>query len=269
MEVNDPDNFYIVYLLCDNSQIGVHWPTSTSLQFNWNTTNRFTNGTHTLKARSLHRGLGTYIESEPIQVEIYNENPDVPFVIIDNLVEDQTVSGRFVILASQSHPEKMTRLSTSFWIDGKYIGGSHDSPAHRTWVTKEFSNGPHTVKVVAHYCHPGLIYKIKCMDTVSVNVDNPGGQVIPHLSIDNLTEGQEVQGTVTIIATSELGGVTCHAKSEGGRYEYVDYDYGSPHDLTWHTQDWENGPCTVRVFGYGSNLMYEKRVTVIEERWVL
>ena len=165
----DLENFYWIYLFCDDSQIGVD--ITEPLEYNWNTM-RFTNGSHTLKARAYHRGLGEYIESAPVEVTVYNETPDVPSVTITEPTESQTVSGDVRIQATHSHPNEMTRLATYFYVNSEYLGPSFSSPAGRTWATEYFSDGTYTVKVVSYFCDPGLTFKIKCEDSVSVNVDN-------------------------------------------------------------------------------------------------
>ncbi|MBU1631318.1 MAG: HEAT repeat domain-containing protein [Candidatus Omnitrophica bacterium] len=255
----DLENFYYVYLYCDGSQIGLD--ITEPLEYSWNTI-RFTNGTHTLKAKAYHKVLGEYIESVPINVTVYNETPDVPSVTITYPTESHTVSGSIRIQATHSHPDEMTRLATYFYVNDEYLGPSFSSPAGRTWATEYFSDGAYIVKVISYFCDSGLKFKIKCENSVAVTVDNTA-TLNPEVNIDNLTDGQEVSGTVTIQASvsdpANMRAVICYVN--GG---WIGYDSSSPYQFTWNTQDLENGTYTIKVMNYHSksHLYYEKEITV-------
>jgi hypothetical protein len=268
VNATDLENFSWIYLYCDGSQLGVD--RTEPLEYNWNTT-RFTNDTHTLKAKAYHKVLKEWIESAPIDVTVYNETSDAPSITITNLTDGQTVSGNVTISATVSHPENMTTSDVVyFWIDSTYIWagwGKGQATLEANWSTEYFEDGTHTVRVTA--CYREGISRIRCEDSVSVNVDNTT-KLNPEVNIDNLEDGQEVSGTVIIQASTtdpaNMIAVICYINGE-----WIGYDAYAPHQFTWHTQDLENGTYNtikVRSFHSVSRLWYEKEITVfVGNRW--
>jgi len=256
----DIENFRTVFLYCDGKYIGYN--SLVPFTIDWETY-KFKDGTHTLTAKSYHKYLRQRITSEPLQVTTDNTNATIPKMTITNPKQGQTVSGTITVKANMVPPDGVKNIR--YFLDNKFIAQKKGASSEVTLNTQYFSNGQHTLKAQVH---PKLGRKID-MDTITFNIYNEGGPIEPTVSIDNLQEGQEVGGSLTIAASVSdpeyMTYVTFYVNGKN-----AGTDWRAPFQLRWDTTYLEEGTYTIKVNSHhkllGKNFESEINVKVTDSK---
>jgi hypothetical protein len=128
-----------------------------------------------------------------------------------------------------------------FWVDNWYLSFDNSAPYSRTWDTKAFTNGVHTLKVQA-VDNAG---NASAIVTITVTVAN-NDATPPTVSISSPAEGATVSGIVNFAATaSDASGI------EKVRFWvdnwYLSFDNSAPYTRAWDTSAFSNGPHILKV----------------------
>jgi len=245
INVTDLEGFSAIYLYCDSIHY-LGYDRYDPVQINWDTT-RFENGTHTLKAKGYHWALRSWVESEPVEIEVNNSNPDIPTIWITNPEEGTSLSGRVTIQVNTSHPDRMSLIN--FYIDETTMlpNDWRATPFQTKWPTEFFANGNHTIKVTSYFRGSS----VKCEDSIMVNVYNEGPPPTPTVTIDspqpgNLSgTGSYVPVEITLSDPLYMNNVRLNVNGE-----LVDYDSYEPYDIDWPVRYYEDGNYTLEVRAY-------------------
>ncbi|WP_394825714.1 M4 family metallopeptidase [Pendulispora albinea] len=104
------------------------------------------NGRHTLVTKA-YDTVGNMGESAPVNVVVIN-NQVPPTVSITSPAPGATV-GEVVTIAAAASDDVAVK-GVDFRIDGKYVGSVETAPYEYIWDTRDFGNGPHTLKAIAY-----------------------------------------------------------------------------------------------------------------------
>ena len=158
------------------------------------------------------------------------------------------VDGEFVTKTTTiSVAETVNNLvAVNLYIDSKYKGYDKSPPFEFQWDTMSYSNGEHIIQAIAYSYRPVKTY-VSEITTVTVN------NSVPTVTIDSPLDQSTVSGTCSIAISAEDSDKISRVRF------YVDgvmkgYDYGAPFEWTWDTNSYSNGPHTLNVDVYYSNL---------------
>jgi hypothetical protein len=142
------------------------------------------------------------------------------YVIITNPSEGETVSGTIAITIDSNYDPTIT-------IDGAAVG----SGLSYSWDTTQYSDGSHIIQASAR----GVT------DTVTVTVNNGGGNTAPTVTITNPNNGATVSGTISITVDAsdpDDGTLTPDI--------YIDGDFKSTtNSYDWDTTTYSDGSHTI------------------------
>lgn len=210
-------------------------PYSTTLN-----TTQYPDGSYTIKvtAYDVRGRTGT----EQISVNIKNTD-DPPSVSIISPQNNSTVGGQVTIQVSATDDRGIQKVE--FYIDNERKSTDLGSPYSWVWDTTSYSEGQHTIKVIAYDTANNAAY-----DEIVVNVskdiqtDNP-----PSVQITSPQNGATISGQVTIqITASDDNGVS---KVE----LYIDTTKlaeltSSPYTYSLNTNSYSNGTHIIKAIAY-------------------
>jgi len=210
-------------------------PYSTTLN-----TTQYSDGSYTIKvtAYDVRGRTGT----EQISVNIKNTD-DPPSVSIISPQNNSTVGGQVTIQVSATDDRGIQKVE--FYIDNERKSTDLGSPYSWVWDTTSYSEGQHTIKVIAYDTANNAAY-----DEIVVNVskdiqtDNP-----PSVQITSPQNGATISGQVTIqITASDDNGVS---KVE----LYIDTTKlaeltSSPYTYSLNTNSYSNGTHIIKAIAY-------------------
>ena len=210
-------------------------PYSTTLN-----TTQYPDGSYTIKvtAYDVRGRTGT----EQISVNIKNTD-DPPSVSIISPQNNSTIGGQVTIQVSATDDRGIQKVE--FYIDNERKSTDLGSPYSWVWDTTSYSEGQHTIKVIAYDTANNAAY-----DEIVVNVskdiqtDNP-----PSVQITSPQNGATISGQVTIqITASDDNGVS---KVE----LYIDTTKlaeltSSPYTYSLNTNSYSNGTHIIKAIAY-------------------
>ena len=173
-----------------NHLIGSSTDGNSNYQVSWDTT-LTSDGSHTLYAVAYDKAGNSQTTSITVTVD---NSP--PYVSITSPSKGSWVSGAVLIQVSASDSNSGID-KVEFYVDNVLQYTATSSPYEWTWPTSSWSDGQHTVKVIA-YNGAGETSE----DSATYNVDNTP----PSISVNSPASGSWVNGIVNISATASDSG---------------------------------------------------------------
>jgi len=225
-------------------------------EFNWPTRYYADASVHTLKVGATFFRPYQRIESDEITVTVENPNP-ITVPTLEVVDPGSTLSGTVTIDVTGEDHENFTFIQ--LYCDDALIGYDYGAPYQISWDTTKVTEGTHQLKARGYHK-----YLKQYMESAPLEVEVQNTVSDPYsVTITNLTEGETVSGDTTvevIAAPSDKAWFVTFFVDGWAR----GYDFLAPYRLTWRTEDFENGPHTIRALCRyrGSRTTSEHTITV-------
>src|SRR3989339_1282746 len=207
-------------------------------------TTEYANGTHTIKLIATDTIAQTAVAQITVTIDNAPPPPPVdnpPTVLITSPGTGDTIYGSVSIGVTASDAEGGV-TSVAFYIDNVLVSTDTASPYAYILDTTQYSNGTHTIKVVA----TDTIGQTTIAQ-VTITIDNIASDNPPQVTITSPTNNSVVSGIITISGTANdaEGGVTSVAF-------YIDNilkntDTTAPFAYSLDTTEYANGTHTIKL----------------------
>ncbi|MEO0225276.1 MAG: Ig-like domain-containing protein [candidate division WOR-3 bacterium] len=206
-------------------------------------TTQISNGTHTVKAIAYDTSGQTAEKSIVIIVQNSGVNAP-PTVSITNPANGSVVSGVVNIEANAQDDIGISKVE--FYVDNSLFITDTEAPYSWQWNTQLFSNGDHTIKVVAY---DNINQTAQDIISVVVNNSSGGDDLPPQVSILSPQNSSVVSGVVNIVvdAQDDKGILKVEFYINNNLYWIDD---SSPYNFEWDTSDKPNSTYTIKVVAY-------------------
>ncbi len=216
-------------------------------------TTKFQDGDYTLRTVAYDKKGQQGSKQISVKIKNTDEPPSVSIISPQN---GQTVGGTVNIQVDAQDDRSISKVE--FYIDNIKTYTDAGRPYSWNWDTTQYSEGPHTIKVVAYdSANQTATHQITLTVSRNVQQDNP-----PSVDFISPTNGATISGvvSVSIYASDDKGVQKVELYINNTKIvELTTY----PYTYSWNTQNYQNGSYTLKAVAYDTNNQSSQKSIVV------
>ncbi len=216
--------------------------TTTPYEYNWDSTS-VSDGSHEIKVIAYDNANNSSNDIKNIIAS--NNDATNPTITIDSITEGQPVSGIINVTATAN--DNIVISKVEFYVENILKSTDTTAPYEYSWDSTSVADGSREIKAIAYDGSNNTATDIKNVIASNNDVTNPT------ITIDSITEGQTVSGTINITTTANdnlaIGKVEFYIDNT-----LVFTDNTTPYEYNWNSASVADGSREIKTIAYdGAN----------------